>query len=160
MNAVMRKREIAEGAHVPANENNDLGIQVAELRADVRHVQSDVTDIKADLRITNQRLEALGKETGKQFEKVDQKIETLRTETMAGFGKVDQKFEKDDQKFEAARKETAERFDKVDQKIETVRKETAEVKDSLASAKIWALLLYVGFAGSLFYALARGFRWL
>ena len=142
MNAVMRKREIAEGAHVPANENNDLGIQVAELRADVRHVQSDVTDIKADLRITNQRLEALGKETGKQFEKVDQKIETLRTETMARFDKVDQK------------------FDKVDQKIETVRKETAEVKDSLASAKLWALGLYVGLAGSLFYALARGFRWL
>jgi chromosome segregation ATPase len=135
MNAVMRKREIAEGAHMPANENDNLGIQVAELRADVRHVQSDVTDIKADLRITNQRIEALGKETAKQFEKVDQKFETLRTETMA-------------------------RFDKVDQKIETVRKETAEVKDSLASAKLWALGLYVGLAGSLFYALARGFRWL
>ena len=153
MNAVMRKREIAEGAHMPANENDNLGIQVAELRADVRHVQSDATDIKADLRITNQRFEALGKETGKQFEKVDQKIETLRTETMARFDKVDQKFE-------TLRTETTARFDKVDQKFETVRKETAEVKDSLASAKLWALGLYVGLAGSLFYALARGFRWL
>jgi chromosome segregation ATPase len=149
MNAVMRKREIAEGAHMPANENDNLGIQVGELRADVRHVQSDATDIKADLRITNQRIEALGKETGKQFDKVDQKLETLRTETMARFDKVDQKFDKVDQKLE-----------KVDQKIETVRKETAEVKDSLASAKLWALGLYVGLAGSLFYVLARGFRWL
>ena len=134
---------------MPANEDNNLATQVGELRADVRHVQSDVTDIKAELRINNQRIESLRKETSERFdkvdqrfEKVDQKIETLRTETLARFDKVDQKFEKVDQKFEA------------------VRKETAEVKDSLASAKIWALWLYVGLAGSLFYVLARGFRWL
>jgi septation ring formation regulator EzrA len=138
----MRKREIPEGADMPANENDNLAIQVAELRADVRHVQSDVTDIKADLRITNQRIESLRKETGERFDKVDQRFETIRNETAARFDKVDQ------------------RFDKVDQKFETIRKETVEVKDSLASAKIWALGLYVGLAGSLFYVLARGFKWL
>lgn len=34
------------------------------------------------------------------------------------------------------------------------------VKDEIASAKIWALLLYIAFAGGLFGALARGFGWL
>ena len=78
---------------MPANERVDLdpAVEVAELRADVRHVQSDTTDIKAELRVTNERLDSL--------------------------------------------------------------------KDSLASAKVWALGLYIALAGSLLYVLARGFRW-
>jgi hypothetical protein len=78
---------------MPANEkvDSDLAIQVAELRADVRHVQADTMDIKAELRVTNQRLDSL--------------------------------------------------------------------KDSLASAKVWALGLYIALAGSLLYVLARGFKW-
>ena len=34
------------------------------------------------------------------------------------------------------------------------------VKDSLASAKLWALVLYIALAGSLFATLARGFGWI
>jgi hypothetical protein len=64
------------------------------------------------------------------------------------------------QRIESLGKETGERFDRVDQKFESVRKEIGEVKDSLASAKIWALGLYLGLAGSLLYVLARGFKWL
>ncbi|HEX6996592.1 MAG TPA: hypothetical protein VF322_00515 [Gammaproteobacteria bacterium] len=33
------------------------------------------------------------------------------------------------------------------------------LKDSLASAKIWALVLYIALSGSLFATLARGFGW-
>ena len=44
--------------------------------------------------------------------------------------------------------------------FESVRKEIGEVKDSLASAKIWALGLYFALAGSLLYVLATGFKWL
>jgi hypothetical protein len=93
MNAALRKYDLTGGSHMPANERDDfdLAIQVAELRADVRHIQSDTTDIKADLRATTQRLDSL--------------------------------------------------------------------KDSLASAKVWALGLYIALAGSLLYVLARGFRW-
>ena len=110
MNAVMHKYDMTEEADMPANEDNNLELQVAVLRTDVHHIQSDVTDIKADLRLTNQRIESF-------------------------------------------REETAQKFD-------SVRKEIGEVKDSLASAKIWALGLYFTLAGSLFYVLARGFRWL
>jgi outer membrane murein-binding lipoprotein Lpp len=36
----------------------------------------------------------------------------------------------------------------------------AQLAESLASAKIWALVLYIALAGSLFGVLARGFGWL
>jgi chromosome segregation ATPase len=149
MNAVMHEYHTTEGEDMRADENDNLAVQVAELRADVRHVQADVTDIKADLRLTNQRIESLRKETGERFDKVDQKFEALREESA-------QRFDKVDQKFEALREESAQRFDKVDQKFESVKKEIGEIKDSLASAKIWAL----GLAASLLYVLARGFKWL
>lgn len=49
------------------------------------------------------------------------------------------------------------RFDaldaKFDGKIDTLR-------DSLASAKVWALVLYIALAGTLFGTLARGFGWI
>ena len=32
--------------------------------------------------------------------------------------------------------------------------------DSLASAKVWALVLYIALAGGLFGTLARGFGWI
>ena len=59
MNAVLRESKQAEGAHMPVNERDDQAVQIAELRADVRHIQSDTTDIKAELRATNQRIDGL-----------------------------------------------------------------------------------------------------
>ena len=93
MNGALRKYDPTEGSQMPANEkvDFDLAVQVAELRTDVRHIQSDTTEIKAALRDTNQRVDSL--------------------------------------------------------------------KDSLASAKVWALGLYIALAGSLLYVLARGFKW-
>lgn len=74
MNAFMRKYDMAEGADMPAGENDNLGLHVAELRADVRHVQADITEIKADQRVTNQRIESLRKETAESFESVRKEI--------------------------------------------------------------------------------------
>jgi hypothetical protein len=45
---------------------------------------------------------------------------------------------------------------KIDAKIEGVRGEIAQLRDGLASAKIWALLI----AGAVFAVLARGFKWI
>jgi DNA anti-recombination protein RmuC len=161
MNAVMRKREMAEGTDMPANENDSLGTQVAELRANVGHIQSDVTDIKTDLR-------TLRKETGDRFEKVEQKLETFRKETGDRFDtwrketgdRFDTSRKETGDRFDTSRKETGDRFDKVEDRFEKVMQIINELRDSLASAKIWALWLYVGLAGSLFYVLARGFKWL
>ena len=68
MNAVMHKYEMTEDADMPANEDNNLAIQVAELRSDVRYIQADFTDIKADLR-------ALRKETWERFDEIDKKFD-------------------------------------------------------------------------------------
>ena len=137
MNAVMRELE-REDAMAQSDQSN-VAVQIAELRSDVRHVQSDVADIKADLRITNQKVESLRKETGERFDK-------LQHETGERFDKLERK--------------TDERFEKVDQKFEAVRKEIGDVRESLSSAKVWALGLYIALAGSIFYTLARGFKWL
>jgi hypothetical protein len=79
----------------PESESGDdgaLAVQLAELRADTRHVQGDLTDIKADVR------------------EARAKIDALRAE--------------------------------------------------LATAKIWALGLYIALAGSILFAMARGFKWI
>jgi hypothetical protein len=53
------------------------------------------------------------------------------------------------------------KFEKVDQRFDSVTKEIGQVKDSLASAKIWALGLCSALATSLlFFVLAKGFKWL
>jgi uncharacterized coiled-coil DUF342 family protein len=55
------------------------------------------------------------------------------------------------QRIDSLRQVIDERFERFDQKF-------SEFKDSLASAKIWALGLYIALAGSIFYVLAHGFR--
>lgn len=103
MNAAMRKYVVTEAEDMSADERSNLEIQVAELRADVRHVQSDTTEIKAELRAT---------------------ATEIKTELRATNQRID------------------------------------DLKDSLASAKIWAFGLYVALSGSMFYVMARGFKWL
>lgn len=44
--------------------------------------------------------------------------------------------------------------------VRTVRDKVDNVKDAIASAKVWALILYIGLAGVLLLAMARGFEWL
>jgi uncharacterized coiled-coil protein SlyX len=50
--------------------------------------------------------------------------------------------------------------DKIDAKLDAVNARIDKLVDSLASAKVWALVLYIALAGGLFGTLARGFGWL
>ncbi|HVW71204.1 MAG TPA: hypothetical protein VHB68_19655 [Steroidobacteraceae bacterium] len=81
MNAVLRESNQAERADMPTSERDDLMIQVAELRSDVHHVQADTTQIKADLRLTNQRIDALDDKMDQRIaaldDKMDQRIAAL-----------------------------------------------------------------------------------
>jgi len=76
MNAVRVSRHASpEVDAMPANEDSRDGAnrseQLAELRSDVRHLQADVTELKTEVRATNQRIDVLG-------EKLDKKIDGLR----------------------------------------------------------------------------------
>ena len=44
--------------------------------------------------------------------------------------------------------------------LRSVRDKIDRLVESLAAAKIWALVLYIALAGGLFGTLARGFGWL
>lgn len=50
--------------------------QLAELRSDVRHLQSDVTEIKAELRVVNQRIDVLSDKVDKKLDALSNKVDT------------------------------------------------------------------------------------
>jgi outer membrane murein-binding lipoprotein Lpp len=50
--------------------------------------------------------------------------------------------------------------DRMDARFDAVNARIDKLADSLASARVWALVLYIALAGALFGALARGFGWL
>ncbi len=62
MNAVIRKPDASSDFDVVVSEDVPMEEGFGELRADVRHIRSEATDIKADLRATNVRLDDLRKE--------------------------------------------------------------------------------------------------
>jgi chromosome segregation ATPase len=136
MNAAMRKYVVTEAEDMSADERSHLEIQVAELRADVRHVQSDTTEIKAELRATTTEIKTELRATTTE----------IKTELHATTTEIKTELRATNQR--------------IDSLSESINKRIDDLKDSLASAKIWALGLYVALSGSMFYVMARGFKWL
>ena len=110
---------------MPSNEEANDKQQLGELRSDVRHLQSDVTDLRAEVRA------------------VSQKVDTLRVDLT---GRTD-----------AVRADLTGAIDRL--RSELTGKIDA-VKDSVASAKVWALVLYIGLAAAILLTMAHGFKWL
>lgn len=52
------------------------------------------------------------------------------------------------------------RFDKVDARMDRMDAKVDTIRDSLASAKVWALILYFALAGGMLGVMARGFGWI
>ena len=129
MNAAMRKYVVTEAEDMSADERSHLEIQVAELRADVRHVQSDTTEIKAELRAATTEIKA--------------ELRAATTEIKAEL-----------------RAELHATTTEIKTDLRATNQRIDDLKDSLASAKIWAFGLYVALSGSMFYVMARGFKWL
>jgi hypothetical protein len=44
--------------------------------------------------------------------------------------------------------------------VRSLRDKVDDIKDAIASAKVWALLLYIALAGAMFGTLARSFGWI
>jgi DNA anti-recombination protein RmuC len=128
MSAVMnRKVESAESERVTSsNENEKLTEQVIQLRSDVRHIQSDVANIYAEARATNQRLDWLVTRVDERLERSelnsDKKFDKFEQGVNERFDKVDKRFDKleasIDERFESAEKSVGERFDKVDKRFD------------------------------------------
>jgi chromosome segregation ATPase len=113
----------------------DLATQVAELRSDVRHVQSDITDIKSDIREIKTDIKAMDLRLTGEIKGLDQRLSgDIRAQDLR------------------LSSEMKTGFEKLDLKID-------KLKDSLASAKIWALGMYITLAGSMLYVIAKSAKW-
>ena len=180
MNAVLiRKPSSSDDYYLAVGEDVSMEEGFGELRADVRHIQSDATDIKADVRATNVRLEDLRKEMNSNIQGVrgelGKKLDDLAVEMVKGqreaatrienvrvevTGKIDDVKDRVDN----GRSETADKFDRMQMRMDSAQKELAgkidDVKDSLGQARVWALGLYIGLAGALLLVIAHGFKWL
>ncbi|HEY6927402.1 MAG TPA: hypothetical protein VI653_28260 [Steroidobacteraceae bacterium] len=150
---------------------------LGEMRSDIRHLQSDVTDIKADQRNRFDKIDACFDKVDQRFDKMDarfqkvderfdqmdarfQKADERFDQMDARFQKVDERFDQMDARFQKADERIDDRFDKVGDRFGSLDKEIAGLKGSIASAKIWALGLYVALAGTMLGVMARGFKWI
>jgi chromosome segregation ATPase len=84
-------------------------------------------------------------------------IQSDVTDIKADVRAVNVRLDKFQDKFEEFRKDTAKEFTAVRSEFGS---KFEKIQESLASAKVWALWLYIGLAASMFYVLARGFKWL
>lgn len=140
----MSRRATPEEDAMPANEDSrDTPSQLAELRADVRHLQADVTDLKTEVRTNNQRIDALN-------DKFDKKIDALGE-------RLDMKIDALGDKFYKAFDDLRE---KNNDKMTTLLLRIEDVSKSVGSAKLWAILVFCGIVASLLSVIAHGLKWL
>jgi|SRR5581483_7116903 len=51
------------------------------------------------------------------------------------------------------------RIDRFDERFDKLGEKFSELKDSIASAKLWALGMYITQAGGMLYIIAKGAKW-
>lgn len=130
---------------------------LGEMRSDIRHLQSDVTDIKADHRVRFDRIDVRFQ---KLEDKIDARFQTSDDRFQKLEDKIDARFQTSDDRSQKAADKIDARFQKSDERFGSIERDLADIKVSLASAKVWAIGLYVALAGTMLYTMARGFKWL
>ena len=122
-------------------------------RIDVRFAGVETRFVALDA-----RLDAMDSKSNARFDAGDAKFETALANIDGRFDAMDKKF---DAKFDVMDRKFDARFDAMDEKFDAKLAATrAELNGSISSFKIWALLLYIALAASLFGVLARGFHWI
>ena len=168
MNAVViRAYEFDESELMPINEEHDLQILVAKLETNVEHIREDVSEIKVELRGTNQRIDALSEkmdkrfdaligDTNRRFEKVDARFDAAKAYMDTRFdeqdARMDARFDKQDACMDT-------RFDKQDARMDRIEDKVNGILVRLESWKVWALGLYFALAAALLGVMAKGFKW-
>jgi uncharacterized coiled-coil protein SlyX len=114
------------------NMSDQLEVRVARIESDVQHINEVTTDLRVELRRTNDRIDV----TNKRIEEVRDVLTT-----------------KIDDRFNALDKKIDDRYNALDKKFDSL-------KDKLHSVTVWAVLLYIALAGTLLTVLAKGFKWI
>jgi predicted nucleic acid-binding Zn-ribbon protein len=137
--------------------DEQIQAQIARLESDVQHIHTVVSDIKVDLRRTNDKIDA-----------TNSRVDVLRDKFEQGFrdisARMDGLHEKQAEKSEAVRQDLSQKIEGVREdlthKIDSVREDLTSVRHDIASMKVWAMGLYFALAGSLLFVMAKGFKWL
>jgi chromosome segregation ATPase len=170
--------------------DEQIHAQIARLESDVQHIHTVVSDIKVDLRRTNDKIDATNSRVDVLRDKLEQGIRDVsarmdglhekRAEKSEGVRQdlsrkiedvredLTQKIEglREDltQKIEGVREDLTQKIEGVredlTQKIEGVREDLTTVRHDIASMKVWAMGLYFALASSLLFVMAKGFKWL
>ena len=148
-----------------ASPENAMEARIAHLESDVKNISANVAEIRLDLRGFRDKLDS-------SFTRLDEKIDGLFTHLDGKVGALDTKGDSSIPRLHAniarsfahldstiartvgeLRGYCVAQFSAIDGKFE-------RVFDSIASAKIWALTLYIALAVAMFGTMARGFGWL
>jgi outer membrane murein-binding lipoprotein Lpp len=112
--------------------------RIARIESDVAHLNSDVGEIKLDLRALRDKVDTIDA-------RLTDKIDGLATVT---------------QRIDSATMHLAERADRHEPKIDLLRDDTAALRSEIASAKYWGLAFGMTLSGVMLTVMARGFGWL
>jgi len=176
MNAVLIRAADAQDRYpVKYAGGNQMNESLSELPADVRNLQIHVTDIKAEVRATNLKIDSLrekieehraedNKKIEARFDKIDAKFEKVEQNRVEDNRRIDDRFKRVDDRFEEARKETKAEFAAVRAEMQAGFKEVRANIDKLGvrldSEKNWALGLYLAGTGAILGLMAHGFKWI
>ena|SRR5580698_5384401 len=138
--------------------------QLGALDANIGHVQSDVSEIKADQRRAGDKLDAMNGRLDILRDKMDEIGRDANKRIDVAGDKLSSACTNITTHLENVRKEiTADvnllRTDMF-QKIDTMRGELFVVKTAVANAKVWTMSLQITIAASLLAVMAHGFKWL
>ncbi len=157
--------EIWEGLFARGNEmEGQIDGQLGRLEVGVTHVQKSVDEVKEDQRALRKRLDEIGDKSDRANLESLKHVDGVRTELLRHVD--DARKETSDARAEVSgrvndtHREILVVRDELIKRTDEARKELLEVRESIASARLWALSLYIALAAGLLLVIARGFKWL
>ena len=127
--------------------------RLGKLESTVEHIQSDVSEMKGDIRRLDAKIDAkfdeVNRKVDAKFDEVNRKVDALK-DSIAG-------------KFDAGNASTAAKFDAVNAKFHAVNAsiaaQTVSIEKALSRLVVRALTLYIALAGTLLTVMGHGFHW-
>ena len=135
--------------------------RLARIESHVEHINEVTTDLRVELRRTNDKMDAgfqaVNKKIDDNYKGLCEKIEGGDKESGSAYKELNKKI---DDHYKDAGNAYKELNKKVDDGLQATNKRIDDVKDKLHSMTIWALLLYVTLAGGLLTIIGRAFKWI
>jgi chromosome segregation ATPase len=138
--------------------------RLARLESDVGHIRSDLSEVKIDVRVLRDKIDLVDSRAADRTEHATSNLEKSFDEFESRIGvrfdefesRLGQRIDDSNTRLDGTNK----RIDESNARIDRLEAKLDGVKDSLHSATIWALFLYVTLAAGMLTTIARAFRWI